>query len=264
MSSLRHPTPFLTTYDFVKCLALVLMFVDHVGYFFMPDNEWMRVIGRGSLPIWAFLIGYATSRDVKRLLPWAWGLLVINILCGGPVLPLNIIFTFIVTRLLLDRSARIMFAGWEILIYAFTFLAVMAFPTIFAVEYGTNALLLALCGYVMRHSGEVGITKRVQIWFICAATAFHALMQILTFNFADLEAKGAAFVIGAAMLLMYFFKPLELPGATEKTPRPFVWLVQLGGRYTLEIYVLHMAIFKIIAATYGLEGHGFFAFKLLP
>ena len=262
---LKYGTPYLTTYDLVKSLAVLLMLLDHVGYFFYPENDWFRVAGRGALPIWAFLIGYATTRELsKSLLGWAGVLLVVNVVTGGPFLPLNVLFTFIGIRMIIDRTARFVFGGWEVMIYSVIAMCVFFVPTTYASEYGTGALMIALCGLMMRHSGQLPVSKRAQNGFFIFVAIFHALSQNILFSFGILESKASAFLIGGVMVMMYFFKPLELIKATEKTPRPITGMLQFAGRYTLEIYAIHMIIFKLIAAQYHLEGYGFFDFKLLP
>lgn len=54
----------------LKLIAAATMLVDHVGYCFFPQAEWMRVIGRLSFPIYAFFIaeGAARTRNAKRYL----------------------------------------------------------------------------------------------------------------------------------------------------------------------------------------------------
>lgn len=262
---LKYGTPFLTTYDLVKSLAVLLMLLDHVGYFFYPENDWFRVAGRGALPIWAFLLGYANTREVGRtLIGWATALLVVNLLTGGPLLPLNVLFTFMFIRLIIDRTARFVFGGWEVMIYSTIAMCVFFVPAMIVTEYGTSALMLALCGLMMRHSAELPVTVNAQRGFFIFCVLFHALAQNILFGFGILESKASAFLIGAVMVMMYFFKPLELTKATEKLPRPVTGMLQFAGRYTLQIYAIHMIIFMLIAAQYGLENHGFFDFKLLP
>lgn len=51
----------------IKILAAVLMVVDHVGFFFFPEHQIFRIIGRVSFPLFAFLIvnGFRYTKDVK-------------------------------------------------------------------------------------------------------------------------------------------------------------------------------------------------------
>jgi hypothetical protein len=259
---LKYSTPFLTTYDLVKTLALVLMILDHIGYFFYPDTLWLRAVGRGSFPIWCFLIGYANSRNTGRdIWSWATVLLVFNMALGGPLLPLNILFTIIAVRLVLDRMANVVFRNWEVMLYAVLALTLLVWPTMIFVEYGAMGLLLALCGYAVRHQDSLGVSMSVQRGYIFFVTVLYFLSQNFMFQFPEAEGKIAAFTIGSAMLVMCFFKPLNLIDWTEKLPRPITRTLQFSGRYTMEIYVVHLIVFKLAAAIYHLEGYGFFTPK---
>lgn len=52
----------------IKVLAVILMVIDHVGFFLLPQYTILRIIGRFSFPLFAFLIvnGYQYTRDVKK------------------------------------------------------------------------------------------------------------------------------------------------------------------------------------------------------
>ncbi len=58
----------LNTYDLLKFIACVLMIVDHIGVFFLEDQVFLRVLGRGAYPIFAFCIGYNKSYKVTPVL----------------------------------------------------------------------------------------------------------------------------------------------------------------------------------------------------
>ena len=40
----------------LKILAAIIMVIDHVGYIFFPERIWIRIIGRVSMPVFAFFI----------------------------------------------------------------------------------------------------------------------------------------------------------------------------------------------------------------
>lgn len=253
-------TPNLTTYDLVKTLAIILTVLDHVGYFFYPDNEWFRVVGRACIPIWCFLVGYANSRDTgKDILIWATVLWLSNFIFGGNIFPLNMLFTIIACRLLLDVTARVMFKNWEPMLYGFALFMLAVLPTMFMVEYGTAALLLVLAGYAVRHRSELDVSPNTQRLYILGSVTIYALSQLVLFPFDNIQQKACGFMIGATALMMYFFKPLEFPKVTNLTPRFITEAIQFTGRYTMEIYVVHLILFKAVAAYYGLEKYGFFA-----
>ncbi len=54
----------------LKLLAMVSMVFDHVGDNFFPDQQWMRIIGRIAMPLFAFAVaeGYLHTRDRKKYL----------------------------------------------------------------------------------------------------------------------------------------------------------------------------------------------------
>ena len=56
--------------DWLKTAAIVLVAVDHIGYFFIEDADWWSVFGRLAAPVFFFLLGYAQTRTVP--LRWIW------------------------------------------------------------------------------------------------------------------------------------------------------------------------------------------------
>lgn len=40
----------------IKLLAILFMIIDHIGLFFFPEHLWFRIIGRLSMPLFAWLI----------------------------------------------------------------------------------------------------------------------------------------------------------------------------------------------------------------
>ena len=132
----------LTSYDFLKSLALLTMIVDHIGVYFFPDDLWLRAIGRTSLPIWMFLVGYASTRAVPpRLLIGGLILVAANAVVGMPILPLNILFGIAVTRLCLTPLMETILANRRRFWPAAVMLFLIVLPTYAGIEY--EALL---CG----------------------------------------------------------------------------------------------------------------------
>ena len=54
----------------LKLIAVLAMVVDHLGYLFFPEQEWMRAIGRVAMPIFGFAIarGFYYTHDSKSYL----------------------------------------------------------------------------------------------------------------------------------------------------------------------------------------------------
>lgn len=257
--NLRYSIPALTSYDLLKSLAVLLMVLDHVGYFFYPENDWFRAVGRASLPIWFFLIGFARSRDLSKPLWIGAGLLLVStFILGGQILPLNVLCTIILTRLVLDPICKITFRNWEFMLYGTFALSVMAVFTIYITEYGTAAILIAMSGYLARHSASVNLTHRIQAGFMAYSIIFYAFYQLLVFSFDKPVGQAMVVSVGAVALILWYFRPKEVPEIEEKLPGFAVSGLQFGGRYTLEIYVVHLILFKLAACIYGLQHHGWF------
>lgn len=255
--------PELTTYDLVKTLAVVLMLVDHVGYFFYPDETWFRVIGRGCLPIWFFLIGYARSRDLGVSL-WVGAVLVgiANMTLGGSVFPFNVLFTMIAIRLVLDAVAERMFSHWVWLIAGAALMAFAYLPSAMALEYGTSGLLLALFGYAIRREGELNVPNWLLYVFSAYTLIFFAISQNFLFssadpNFGEAQKLATLAIVGGSGLMMTCFQPLTLPRLSAAVPRFLTAILQIGGRYTMEIYVIHLILFRLISVWLELPGHEF-------
>ena len=51
-------------YDYLKVIAILLMIVDHIGYFLYPDMIELRVIWRWSFPLFFMLIGWNKSTRI--------------------------------------------------------------------------------------------------------------------------------------------------------------------------------------------------------
>ena len=60
----------LTSYH-LKLVAAVTMVIDHVGVVFYPEDNWFRIVGRISFPlfVWLLVQGEAHTRDI-----WRYGL----------------------------------------------------------------------------------------------------------------------------------------------------------------------------------------------
>lgn len=43
-----------TSFD-LKCIAIVTMTLDHMGFYLFPEVEWLRIVGRIAFPLFAFL-----------------------------------------------------------------------------------------------------------------------------------------------------------------------------------------------------------------
>lgn len=255
----------LTSYDFLKCAALLLMVIDHVGYYFFPDDLAWRAVGRFSAPIWLFLVGYAQSRDLS---PKLWvGMIVLvvaNYVVGQAILPVNILGTIILCRLALDPVMAAIKRKPDAIYPLAALLFFTTFITFPAFEYGTSALLIVMAGYIARNRDDMGWTENRLLQFAGIAALGYGFYQAVLFFSFDFVTRGLViFGILGVMLALAYFRPKTYPALTEKLPASLAGLIRLGGRRTLEFYVLHLLLFKAMALAMGLEGYRFFDFHIL-
>lgn len=240
----------ITSYDLLKMAAVTLMIVDHAGYYFFNEEQWFRIAGRLCVPMWFFLIGYARSRDLGAPLWIGCAVLVLaNIPAGMFILPLNILGSIIIVRLVLNPLMDFMLAHERF--YFWRVCAMLPFlylPARYIGEYGSLGVILAIFGYLVRRCQDGAVPEKlVRQYMIYAALSF-VLIQYFEFGtFSQLQFMALCIGIVPVMAVLYFFRAREFLSLTNKIPGPAVSAIQFFGRYTLYIYVGHLLLFKWVA-----------------
>ena len=253
----------LTSYDFLKTFAIVTMIIDHIGYYFFPETAVFRAIGRLSLPVWLFLIGYAETRDIdSRLLGGAVILIIANIVVGMHILPLNILGTIIITRLIRDTYAGFTFYSGETMIYSYLLLALLLIPAYVIFDYGTLAIGFAMVGYMIRRREDMPMSRAAQNAFMWVIALGYFLFQMSIFGFNPFLATIFGVGLYLLMVRLRMFKRIKYSRRTAEWPVWRVKLFKFCGRRTLEIYVIHLLLFKVMALALGDPRFGILQFTL--
>lgn len=252
----------LTSYDLLKSFAVIIMIIDHTGGYFFPDDLWWKAIGRIGFPVWFFLVGHASGRDLpQKLLGGALILIFANWIVGKPIFPLNALVTIALIRITIDWvMAQSLRTDYAIYLWS-AFLFFMVIPTMVFVEYGTLGLITAMFGYMIRHRQTIHNETLVFCFMIFALLAFIGYQQVIA-GFSQEQfyfmAIGTLFV----RMYLYYFDRRHYPRLSNILPGFVVWSLQFGGRRTLEIYVVHLLIFKFAALMFGISGDEWFDFRL--
>lgn len=216
---LRKPN----SYDALKIIAVLTMIIDHYGAY-ISGNLWYRVIGRMAFPLFLFLVGYNKSTKVGARLLIAVGMVsLIDYYYRGEIAALNILGSIALTRWFFRQKASL--NHLEIQIGALAWL-----PTRFLVHYGTMNLLMAELGRRTR-------ARQKPLNLGLALFLFYGITQawLLKFNFYQ-SLLLSVLLAGLALYLPFFtIKPINIP-------KPLL----LISHYSLEIYVIHLFIFKIV------------------
>ena len=234
----------LTSHDLLKALAVVLMVVDHLGYYFFPHVLWLRIAGRLCVPVWFFLIGYSNRRDVPGNLIWMALILSISApVAGQSFFPLNILFTLALARLVIDRVMVRALRSYSVLLSAVPFLVLLSFPGGLLLEYSTLGVMFAMLGYLRRHGDRLALS----IWQLAGFTVMAGLGFVVT-QWAVMSSitlfQLIVFTTGTGLILglLLAFRPLQWP-----MHGPLLPVLHLLGRRTLEIYVIHLLVFRALA-----------------
>lgn len=257
----------VNTYDLLKALAVVLMVVDHVGVYFYPDEVWFRVLGRLCVPIWFFLIGYAHTQEIPRLM-WLGAILIALSapLSGQYFLPLSILVTMMLARHWRAGFARRTFHNAETLRGMFLILSLAALPTATAVEYGSLGFLFVMIGVMSRHWDEISarIKPRYLILFVAGSFAVFWGMQGGLSPKINLE-QSIVLVFGllAVALILMRFRPAALPRVTWWLSPVGAYIIRLLGRRSLEIYIFHIMAFRLAAPVFDSVRFPFYEIKMI-
>jgi len=258
------PLPFnLTSYDLLKSFAVIIMLIDHTGWYFFPGDMWWRAVGRIGFPVWFFLVGHSNSRDLNWKL-WAGTavLFIGNIISGMYLFPLSALATIIVIRLVLDPFMRLALYDKKALFAFSIVLLLVVLHTAMFVEYGTQALIMAMLGYMVRHRERLNLTSDTVTLFTAYALTSFLVLQGMMFNLSQPQFIFMTIGTLAVMGLLYGFKLREYPELTAKLPKFVTAALKFGGRHTLEIYVAHLTLFKVLAMILFPHEYEFLQFDL--
>lgn len=238
----------ITSYDLAKTFAVVFMVIDHAGFFFFFDDVWWRVAGRLCVPVWFFLIGYAKSRDTGGRL-WIGGALLAAgfIVSGQQIFPLNILFTMILIRSLIDPLMERALKNREMFRALNVFLFLAAIPSSMIFDYGTLGFIVAIYGWLVRHRDELAPEQKnlVKSYFIFSYLSF-VVIQYICFGLDQVPGLALLAGIFCVMSALYFFRPVTFPRLSAALPGFATAFLRFTGRRTLEIYVAHLLFFSLI------------------
>jgi TraX protein len=253
---------FVDNTDWLKTAAIILVAVDHFGYFFMEDDRWWSVFGRLAAPTFFFLMGYAQTRTV----PLHWiGLGVILTLLESWNANWKWVAPNILLSFALIRSARpyvqilLQRHGWPV--FAFLASALLAVLPIAGklVDYGSEGWLWALFGLCQRiyvdskstadmagpaqssappapATKEDGGLTRLLACF--AAVVVYVWQEEREYSFHQIHFAVFIFGIGvwAAGLCLFMRGPSRF-----QPPEAIARALRFIGRHTLEIYAVQLA-----------------------
>ena len=237
--------------DWLKTAAIILVAVDHTGYFFIEDADWWSVFGRLAAPPFFFLLGYARTRTIP--LYWIWVGVILTLLdswnTGWTWVAPNILLSFALIRIarpyvqnLLQRH------GWAAFVLLVSVLLAVLPIAANIVDYGAEGWLWALFGlsqrmYVDRANVLIPNVGLMRLLACFAAAVVYVWQEQMEFLFSQIQ--YAIFILGLGILSFSLCLFLRGPSRIQP-PEPIAGILRFIGRRTLEIYAIQLAGSELI------------------
>lgn len=199
----------------LKIIALLTMIIDHVGAFLFPQYWELRIIGRISFPIFAFLVveGFYHTKDLQKYMKRLAVFAVISeipfdLVSTGRIFDIgrqNVFFTLFLGVLLMyfyeSQYSKAAKAGCVILI--------LLAGDIFRTDYGAWGVLMIFCFYLFRDSiwGKIASMVFINVFAFGFLQSFAvlALIPICLYNGErGLDIKYFFYAIYPIHLLLLF------------------------------------------------------------
>ncbi|EFK11697.1 conserved hypothetical protein [delta proteobacterium NaphS2] len=259
-----HP---LDNTDWLKTAAILLVTVDHIGYFFIEDDQWWSVFGRLAAPTFFFLLGYAQTRTVP--LYWIWLGVILTLLdswnAGWTWMAPNILLSFALIRMARPHAQNLLqHHGWAAFVLLVSALFAVLPITAKVVDYGSEGWLWALFGLCQRlyvdgrsaagvdgtaessappghaTAGNVRLMRLISCFVAAVAYVWQEQME---FSFSQIPFAAFIFGVGVLSLSLCLF----LRSTSRIQPPEFLaGALRFMGRRTLEIYAIQLAGFELI------------------
>jgi peptidoglycan/LPS O-acetylase OafA/YrhL len=249
--------------DWLKVIAIILVSVDHFGYFFMTDDQWWSTIGRLAAPVFFFLLGFGQSRKVP--FNWIWLGVILTLLDSWNAdwtrLSPNILLSLALIRLARPTvQTQLQRNGWPAFLLIVSVL-ILALPIAGKlVEYGSEGWLWALFGLCQRmyvdsrsdaraagtaehpapKTGNLALMRQLAC---LTAAVIYVWQEQIEFSFSQLYL--IAFILGTGLLSLGLYLFRRGPSRIQP-PGPIASVMRFIGRHTLEIYAIQLAGFELI------------------
>jgi len=201
----------------------------------MPDLAMLRIIGRGAAPVFFFLVAFSNSKKMDcSLITLGLSITIIDFILFGKLAP-NILITLFILRyfnsILSNKDLRFSLSDS----IAIAFLMFITFPTLHIFEYSSLAVMPYLLGHITR------INHPQKNFFMIFLGALYFLALNLLSNIT-IEPLFLFSYIVTIFIIMGRIEPQSYP----KDKALVDYIVYFLGKYALQIYFVHLALFKII------------------
>lgn len=225
----------VNSYDVVKFVAILAMIIDHVGFYFVDNNDYFRAIGRLAAPLFFFITGHVSNYNIRSSI-LIYGLIIMGVsYYWEGVWFINILLVFVGIKWILNR--------WDpsqeniiIIIVIFLLLYFLSSFTRSVIEYGLFGLAYAICGRLLASR-----TKMVVVSVLLAGTLFNQFYYYLFFD--DIYLSVLISMVGISLFYIMLFFQYQVFSVHPMSKNSIL----VVSRYSLEIYFWHLLMFEIVS-----------------
>ena len=216
------------SYDVLVMFAISSMLVDHIGFFFYPDIEIFRVIGRLAAPLFLFLYGYGHNH-IKP----SFALLALILTLFKGQYPLDILATFFI----LSVSYKYLFSyltDYESFFFSILIFFVVEISISPYMSYISVAFLYFMAGKSLYNNKLI-----YSMTYLILAISFQFALYLIAFN----NTLVLALILNLLLLLcIYFYRDIY---TTKQSASKNLYVSKIS-KYSLHIYIAHIIVFAAI------------------
>lgn len=195
-----HEKSYFANYqDLLKTIALICMLLDHLGLYILPDQIWLRIIGRSVMPIFAFYAGYNFHHKIRHMI-WILGALItaaFGIVIGFFV-PANMLIGLALGQVYLFYAGKAIVQHPQRFFLHFIMMLALGVISQGITEYGTLAIAFMQVGY-LRASGHK------DPGYLLLAGLSLAIFHQYSYDFDTImQFGGALFAVLASVGLLHY------------------------------------------------------------
>lgn len=169
----------------IKVIAALTMLIDHIGYILYPSSLSFRIIGRLSMPLYAYCIarGFYYSRQHGTLHKYLLNMQIFALVSQIPYHHMthngfNIGYTWLISLLLLlviTEEYRTLFSKVFVLAICAVVVYVFFGKGIFSVDYGVYGIITPLLFYLLISTGRESLVNYLLV--LSAACGYYIFVQ---------------------------------------------------------------------------------------
>lgn len=229
-------------YDYLKIIAIILMIIDHIWFFFFPEALWMRLLGRGAFPIFLSLVWLSGSYKWRRDLCISALLVQIPIITYAisnqlyGFLTLNILRSIIIARYIANILQH-----KETKRYIVVSLILLPLITIweYIFDYGILAIYFVIRWTMLQQKKNIYVTSiyGVSTWILMM------IFSIPNFHFNAIQQLYIGIYAVIQTILIYI---VQYHNYSIHIHRKRDYYIEKIAKKSLLIYVIHLIIFVTI------------------